>query len=770
MSGSLPFLLNLQSQGAHAFMKRFVTLLMLSVFAFASAYAQTVSVDDIYANQGSQITIPITASNLTGLSITSGQFILEYDTSIVEILSVTAGSIVTDPGVLLIPNNTISGTGIGEYRVAISTTVPFSTEDGTLAVLTARVKKYGQSGLTLVNTLLNSSTPTISNGILNTSIPVTISGPEELDAGTSATYRVSVGDLTGRSIDAFQFAIGFDPSLISVSDIQSGTVTNGITLTTNVATNELFVAYGAQTVLTGNGSLFSFTVTASSANVGANVFSFNNVLFNNGTATGQNTHVVTNPSFAITVNDFVFISLVASDLNNTLNGVSVIDIVASDLTGEDVSSYSFELDYPEANVAIDSVIFVDDLNATQQSTYFDVNGQINGASASSGGFFAGAGTLARVYVRNLTQGMHTLNFLTYNINNGSPLASTSTLTITVDNTAPTSTSILAPADGDTVVVAGLPTAAFTPTWSAATDMEMDTLSYTWLLNADSSFALATELVRLSVADTVAPLTLGAVDGVLAAAGLNVGDSVTVYHRADAFDGSVSSIGNFASVRLVRGVVNTPPTATEITTPADSSEITIQGDPSAPFVPRWTASTDADGDNVTYTWELSTSAAFSTILVSVPGLTVESVELTVQAVADVLDAAGVVPFTSVRLYHRAVATDGIASVNGMAKTVILTRGTLTNIGEELPVEFSLNQNYPNPFNPSTTISYQVAESRMVSVRLYDMLGRQVATLVNEVQPAGTYNVSFDAASLSTGIYIYRMVSGSFTQTRKMTLMK
>jgi hypothetical protein len=754
-------------------MKRFVTLLMLSLFAFASAYAQTVSVDDIYSNKGSEITIPIKLSNATSTAFTSGQFVLEYDTSIVEILSVVLGSVVTDPNAQLIPNNTVRAPGIGEYRVAISTTVPFSTEDGTLAVLTARVKNSGQSNLTLVNTLLNTNAPmSVQNGLLNTSIPITISGPSQLDQGATGTYSVSVGDLDARNISSFQFTIGFDSNLLNVasSSITNGAILDGLSTQSSVVGSAVRIAYGSQTALAGSGVLFTFEATASSSNTGTSTFGFSNVLFNTGNVNGLNTHVVTTPAFGVMVQDFVFVTLEGNELSRTLGGTSAIDIVASDLTGEGVFSYQFVLDYPENDVAIDSVVFLNDLNANNDGGIANIaNGVVNGASGPQT-VFAGAGSLVRIYVRNLTKGTHTLSFNSFSINTGTPIASTSTIDITVDNTAPTSTSILAPADGDTILVAGLPTTAFTPTWSAATDLEMDALSYIWLLNADSSFAAATELVRLVVNDTLAPLTLGAVDGVLAAAGLNVGDSVTVYHRADASDGSAITTGNFASVRLVRGVVNTPPTAATITIPFNATEITIQGDPSAPFTPRWSESTDADGDNVTYTWELSTMADFSNILVSVAGLTEERIELNNRAVADVLDAAGVAVGVPVTLYHRAQATDGKSTVNGIAKSVILTRGTLTNIGEELPVEFGLNQNYPNPFNPATTISYQVAESRMVSLKVYDMLGREVATLVNDVQTAGSYNISFDAARLSTGIYIYRMVSGGFVQTRKMTLMK
>ncbi|NOX65084.1 MAG: T9SS type A sorting domain-containing protein [Chlorobi bacterium] len=96
-------------------------------------------------------------------------------------------------------------------------------------------------------------------------------------------------------------------------------------------------------------------------------------------------------------------------------------------------------------------------------------------------------------------------------------------------------------------------------------------------------------------------------------------------------------------------------------------------------------------------------------------------------------------------------------------------------ETIPVEFELKQNYPNPFNPSTTIRYSipaVGKGHAASVRLiiYDILGREVATLVNKEQSPGNYSVQFDASGLSSGLYVYRLTSGSYSKSLKLMLMK
>jgi hypothetical protein len=88
----------------------------------------------------------------------------------------------------------------------------------------------------------------------------------------------------------------------------------------------------------------------------------------------------------------------------------------------------------------------------------------------------------------------------------------------------------------------------------------------------------------------------------------------------------------------------------------------------------------------------------------------------------------------------------------------------------PNDFILEQNYPNPFNPNTSIKYSIAERNAVSLKVYDVLGNEVATLVNTSQDAGAYEIDFDAASLASGLYFYTLQAGNFTSTKKMILLK
>jgi len=83
---------------------------------------------------------------------------------------------------------------------------------------------------------------------------------------------------------------------------------------------------------------------------------------------------------------------------------------------------------------------------------------------------------------------------------------------------------------------------------------------------------------------------------------------------------------------------------------------------------------------------------------------------------------------------------------------------------------LTQNYPNPFNPSTKIKYQIPELSFVTIKVYDVLGKEVTTLINEEKPAGSYEVEFDASRLPSGVYFYRLQAGSFIETKKMILLR
>ena len=105
--------------------------------------------------------------------------------------------------------------------------------------------------------------------------------------------------------------------------------------------------------------------------------------------------------------------------------------------------------------------------------------------------------------------------------------------------------------------------------------------------------------------------------------------------------------------------------------------------------------------------------------------------------------------------------------GYATSTMLTSISGT---ADIPDGFSLSQNYPNPFNPATTINYSIPKEALVTLKVYNVLGEEVDILVNEIKQVGNYETNFDASSLSSGIYFYRLKAGDFIETKKMILMK
>ncbi|MBX7047324.1 MAG: T9SS type A sorting domain-containing protein [Ignavibacteria bacterium] len=111
-------------------------------------------------------------------------------------------------------------------------------------------------------------------------------------------------------------------------------------------------------------------------------------------------------------------------------------------------------------------------------------------------------------------------------------------------------------------------------------------------------------------------------------------------------------------------------------------------------------------------------------------------------------------------------------NGLVAKTVNGGGTvgIKSISSETPKSFKLHQNFPNPFNPTTTITFDVARSGTIKLEVFDLLGKQIETMINEALQQGTYEISFDATHLSSGIYYYKLVSDNYTMTKKMVVSK
>jgi hypothetical protein len=200
----------------------------------------------------------------------------------------------------------------------------------------------------------------------------------------------------------------------------------------------------------------------------------------------------------------------------------------------------------------------------------------------------------------------------------------------------------------------------------------------------------------------------------------------------------------------------------------------------------------------------TSAYVESLIVILPSPLSPQITLTSYSVSNTVDAYGTLTlpgggvYQALRLRTDKRSTSGahavrtiqysILAANGASATVLAAdtlqpnSGTINvsgvswsnpgltdvRLSDAVPGDFALRQNYPNPFNPTTMINYQLPAASDVKLVVYDMLGREVAVLVNERETPGSYEVKFDASGLSSGAYFYRLHAGDFVQTRKLLL--
>jgi DNA/RNA endonuclease YhcR with UshA esterase domain len=203
----------------------------------------------------------------------------------------------------------------------------------------------------------------------------------------------------------------------------------------------------------------------------------------------------------------------------------------------------------------------------------------------------------------------------------------------------------------------------------------------------------------------------------------------------------------------------------LVTPANGSQLKIDS-LAQTFKFTWNKALDLNGDNLIYQWLPVGGSAVTT-----GGSGVDSflVRTGTQLLALMAGKDTSVLKWSVRTKDPAHPI--VANVDTVSVTLIKGSGILGVVASDLlPTEFAMAQNYPNPFNPSTTIQYSIARESQVSLIVYNMLGQEVGTLVNEKQAQGNYTKVFDASHLASGMYVYRIQAGNYISVKKMMLLK
>jgi hypothetical protein len=213
--------------------------------------------------------------------------------------------------------------------------------------------------------------------------------------------------------------------------------------------------------------------------------------------------------------------------------------------------------------------------------------------------------------------------------------------------------------------------------------------------------------------------------------------------------------NGLQIQITSGGSNLPPSAPVLLSPADNDTLSI----SSPISFLWNSSTDPDNDPINYALRIFGSGVDTTFA----GLS----DTTFQ-----FNGSGILQPDNSYQWNVAASDGNLSTVSA---TWNFYASFPTSIEDEtivsiIPKEYSLSQNYPNPFNPSTRISWQSPVGSHQTLKIYDMLGNEVATLVDEYKEAGSYEVTFKAGDLASGIYLYRLQAGSFFETKKMILLR
>lgn len=232
--------------------------------------------------------------------------------------------------------------------------------------------------------------------------------------------------------------------------------------------------------------------------------------------------------------------------------------------------------------------------------------------------------------------------------------------------------------------------------------------------------------------------------------------------------SLTTSPNFSDRYSTKSLVPTMPWISSVTPDAPSNIITsVTGDATKTIKLDWTPPVyDNNGDN------LLRYVVYRVVANESETSTIEEI---IANPANIRDVRGIPSFSETATETDIIFNYYITSVNrNNVESVVAGPIEITpSVSIDRPQiagDFRLNQNYPNPFNPSTSVIFEIPNTQQTTLKVYDMTGRLVATLVNDLLPAGQHQYRFDATSLASGVYVYRLESGNFTQTRKMTFIK
>jgi hypothetical protein len=538
-------------------------------------------------------------------------------------------------------------------------------------------------------------------------------------AGTEKLAPVTVGSLTGQNVTAFSFTINYDKTkieLLGVDVVGTLTAGNAPTVNADVTNGKLVVAWASATPLSApsGGTLLNLKVKFIAAGVQA--LNSADFLFNAGT-----------PAAAITAGSATTASLLVQGgaVAATAGDVIKIPVLVTEITtAMNVTAYNFTATFNKDVINITGYELENTLSAGGSASINPNNTTGTVAFAwARGSNITGGGTLVYITGTAVAKGTTVFDFTSFQFNAGTP------------------TSV---AEDGTIAVAELnvaPTLALTPNQTTFSVNEATALAIT-LVGADANVG-QTLTYSMTATPAITGATLNAATGAFA--------WTPSYTQAGTYSVTfkVTDPAGLFATKVVSVVVTNVNRAPSFTTVLPAGRIVPVHNVPVGWSFFYTA-TDPDGDPLIFSLEAGPNGS---------SITANGIFTWIPTV----DQLGKSYLVHVKV------SDGTLFVTH--SQTITAASTLTGVEElGIPTEFVLLQNYPNPFNPTTSIQFGLPSESYVRLTVFNILGQEVALLVNASMGAGYHKVNFDASKLNTGMYIYKIEANNFVSVRKMLLVK
>jgi len=617
-----------------------------------------------------------------------------------------------------------------------------------------------------------------------------------------------VGDLTGLNVTSYQFTMNYDKNIVEVTGIETADTKSSvgqIQYNADQANGKLLVAWANNTALTGSGTLLKIKITFKAA--GMTDLDPVPFMFNAGVPAAVITKgKVTAATIQVYVDD-VTTSGLTTEFKIPIKTTALI-------TADNVLSFDFTGTFDAAKLELTGFDLVGTKGEGGQGVinYNNTTGTVNFAWAKATAI-TGEGVLVYLKAKAKVKGIQTVGLTTFKYNAGLPVVVTRNGVITVTNNKPafasptqalttaenaalSFTAVATDGDADvltytatgTAITAGATVStagvfAWTPSYTQAG-------TYAAVITATDGSDVATLTLNITVTDVNRTPTISltpagpynATEGVafnIKATGADVDTDNTVTLSATgvpsgavwnagtgdfAWTPNFTQAGGYSVVFTVKDSKNATASVTAaitVTNVNGAPRFDVAGAKQMPDTTIWTGKNfvftykaiDPQGDPVSY--YLVQPAPENAVMVPSTG---------------VFGWRPVNAQGNKKHYIVVAASDGILTTNSRIATINVLYDTDVEKEAGVPTSFELYQNYPNPFNPTTNIKYALPKESRVRINVFNILGQEVATLVNSVMPAGYHSVDFKANNIPSGMYIYKIETESFSQVKKMLLMK